>query len=52
MVGEVDEGIEECWIAARLDDDWELPRVEVGIILLNAGRNQEALEHLEDPGCK
>lgn len=48
MVGEVDEGIEECWIAARLDDDWELPRVEVGIILLNAGRNQEALEHLED----
>ncbi len=48
MVGEVDEGIEECWIAAHLDDDWELPIVEVGIILLNAGRNQEALEHLED----
>ena len=48
MVGEVDEGIEECWIAAGLDDDWELPGVEVGIILLNAGRNLEALEHLED----
>ena len=48
IIGEVDEGIKECWIAARLDDDWELPRVEVGIILLNAGRNQEALEHLED----
>ena len=48
MLGEVDEGIDECWIASRLNDDWELPRVEVGIILLNAGRNQEALEHLED----
>ena len=45
--GEVSEGIQECWLASGLDPSWELPRVEVGIILLNAGRDTEALEHLE-----
>jgi len=45
--GEVSEGIQECRLASGLDPSWELPRVEVGIILLNAGRNAEALEHLE-----
>jgi Flp pilus assembly protein TadD/transcriptional regulator with XRE-family HTH domain len=44
---EVEEGIQECWIAAQLDPGCELPHVEVGIILLNAGRNEEAREHLE-----
>lgn len=47
MVGKVEEGIQECWLAAQLAPTWELPRVEVGIILLNAGRSQEACEHLE-----
>ena len=47
MAGEADEGIQECWISASLDSAWELPRVEAGIILLNAGRSQEAREHLE-----
>ena len=47
MMGEVEEGIQECWIAAGLDPSWDLPQVEVGIILLNARRNQEALDHLE-----
>ena len=51
MVGEVEEGIRECWIAAGLDPSWDLPRVEVGIILLNAGRNQEARGHLERVAC-
>lgn len=47
MVGKVEEGIQECWLAAQLAPTWELPRVEVGIILLNAGRSQEACEYLE-----
>ena len=47
MAGEVEEGLQECWIAASLDPAWELPRVEVGIILLNAGRDEEARDHLE-----
>ena len=45
--GEVSEGINECFIDAELDPEWELPKVEVGIILLNAGRNEEAREYLE-----
>ena len=45
--GEVSEGIHECWIAAGLDPLWELPKVEVGIILLNDDRSPEALVHLE-----
>ena len=47
MAGEFEDGIHECWIAAQLDSSWELPGVEIGIILLNADRNDEALEHLE-----
>ncbi len=50
MAGEVDEGIQECRIAAGLDPAWELPKVEVGIILLNAGREEEARDHLESVG--
>jgi tetratricopeptide (TPR) repeat protein len=51
MVGEIEEGIQECWLAAQLAPTWELPRVEVGIILLNAERSQEACEHLESIAC-
>lgn len=47
MAGQVDESVQECRIAAGLDPTWELPKVEVGIILLNAGREEEALSHLE-----
>ena len=46
-LGVVEEGILECQIATQLDDSWELPKVEVGIILLNADRPDEAREHLE-----
>jgi len=45
--GHVEEAISECWISARLDTCWDRPKVEIGIILMNAGRNNEALDHLE-----
>ena len=44
---DVDEGIQECWIASKLEPGWELPLVEIGIIYLNARRNEEARDHLE-----
>ena len=47
LLGRIEEGIQECFISAQLDDAWELPNVEVGIILLNADRPREAREHLE-----
>ena len=48
MAGDIEAGIQECWIASQLAPDYELPLVEVGIILLNAGRNEEAHKHLEN----
>ena len=42
-----DEGIRECWIAAQLEPEWELPQVEIGIINMKAGRNEEGRSHLE-----
>ena len=47
MAGTYQEGIQECWIAVQLDSSWELPKVEIGIILLNSNQNREALDHLE-----
>ena len=40
------EGLEKCWLAAELDPNWVLPWTEVGWILLMAGREREAVEHL------
>ena len=45
--GDIEGGIHECWISAQLEPTWDLPRVEIGIILLNASRHEEAKEHLE-----
>ena len=42
----VQEGIEACWIAATLDQNWVLPWAEIGFILLESGRPKEAVEHL------
>ena len=42
----VQEGIEACWIAAALDHTWVLPWAEIGFILLQSGRPEEAVEHL------
>jgi tetratricopeptide (TPR) repeat protein len=47
MAGYFDEAIRECEIAAALKPEWELPRVEVGIVLLNADKPEEARAYLE-----
>ena len=44
----VDEGILECNIAAQIKPEWDLPRIEVGIILINQGHYEEGREHLEE----
>ena len=43
----INEGINECKIAAALCKDWDTPLVEPGIILINVGRYDEALAELE-----
>lgn len=48
QVDQVEEGIQECWVATQLEPKWDLPRVEVGIILINSGQYKKALQHLED----
>ena len=45
--GDAHRGIQECWNAALLEDGWELPLVEIGIIYLNSGEPAEARDHLE-----
>ena len=49
----VEQGLEECWVAANLDPTWILPWTEIGLILLNVGRVGEAVEHLRGvrPEC-
>jgi transcriptional regulator with XRE-family HTH domain len=42
----IDEGVRECRIAGALCKGWDAPLVEVGIILSNAGRVDEALIEL------
>lgn len=42
----INEGINECKIAAALCKDWDTPLVEPGIILMNAGYYDEALVEL------
>lgn len=46
--GQVEESIQECWIASQLAPKWDLPRVEVGIILVNSGQHEEGLKQLEE----
>ncbi len=50
--GMIDEGINECKIAATLCKDWDTPLVESGIILINIGRYDEALAELENAANK
>ena len=49
----VKEGLEACWIAAKLAPDWILPWAEIGWILAESGRAREAVEHLRavSPEC-
>ena len=44
----INEGINECKIAAGLCENWDMPLVEPGIILINVGRYDEALSELEN----
>ena len=46
-LGIMEEAIEECWIAIRLDPMWILPWTEVGMTLMEANRPKDALEHLK-----
>jgi Flp pilus assembly protein TadD len=46
--GDIEGGLAECRIAAALKPEWELPQVEIGIILINDERYEEARAHLED----
>ena len=45
------EGLEACWLAATLDPAWILPWAEIGFILLESGRPEEAVEHLLAAGA-
>ncbi len=47
-MGHVEEGILECHTAAQLKPEWNLPRIEVGIILINNGRHDEGRQSLEE----
>jgi len=48
----INEGIDECKIAAAMCKDWDTPLVEPGIILMNAGYYDEALVELETAATK
>jgi tetratricopeptide (TPR) repeat protein len=47
-IGQIDEGIQECRIALQLKPGWDLPRIEIGIILINNHRYEEGRKHLEE----
>jgi len=48
----INEGINECKIAAALCEEWDTPLVEPGIILANVGNYDEALVELENAATK
>ena len=50
-IGQVEEGVAECKIAAGLDETWETPKVETGVIWLNSDNSQKARDHLETIAC-
>ncbi|KYF67354.1 hypothetical protein BE11_44105 [Sorangium cellulosum] len=47
QIGDVDAGLTELEIAVQLDPSWDRSRVEIAIVLLNEGRDDEALAKLE-----
>jgi hypothetical protein len=48
QVGKVEEGIQECKKAAELKPEWDLPQIEIGIILGNNGRYKDSKIYLEE----
>jgi tetratricopeptide (TPR) repeat protein len=47
QTGDIEGGLAECRIAVAIKPEWELPKVEIGIIFINADRYEEARTHLE-----
>jgi Flp pilus assembly protein TadD len=47
-IGRFDDALMECRRALELRPGWSIPLVQIGIILLDAHRNDDALAHLED----
>ena len=49
----VEEGLRALWLAATLDPWWIVPWTEIGNVLLQTGRVQQALAHLRNvkPDC-
>ncbi len=45
MVGD---GLDELWIAVKLDPTWLVPWTEIGLTLIGLGRYDEALAHLRE----
>lgn len=48
QTGKVEEGIQECKQSIEIKPDWDLPPIEIGIILGNNGRYEESRRHLEE----
>ena len=44
----VDRGLSALWLAATLDPRWIVPWTEIGVTLLQLGRPDEALAHLQN----
>ena len=51
--GLISRGMQSCWLAHALDPDWILPWAEIGLLLLQLDRAEEAVVHLEGvaPSC-
>ena len=49
----VEEALNSCWMAVRLDPNWIAPWTEIGWLLLRMGKASEAVKHLESvrPEC-
>lgn len=43
----IDEAIAECRISAELAPGWDAPLVEIGIVLINTGYHQKAVDELD-----
>jgi tetratricopeptide (TPR) repeat protein len=48
QIGDIKAALEELEISVQIDPDWDRSRVEIGIVLLNEHRDEEALKRLEE----
>ena len=49
----ITEGLNDLWLAVKLDPNWILPWTEIGLALHHTGRSAEAVKHLRNvnPEC-